>query len=694
MILPVVEREKVAFTFDGRKLQACAGEMISSALIANGIHIFSHHHKDNSPQGIFCANGQCAQCMVIADGAPVKACVTALTPGMKVETVRGLPKVPAQNGVEAEFGDVPMPEPDVLIIGGGPAGLAAAIELGKLNVSVIVVDDKHRLGGKLVLQTHKFFGSVDDCYAGTRGIDIASKLEEELAQYPSVKVWLNSFAVAAFSDKKIGVIRNGQYNIIKPRSVLVAAGAREKSLAFPGNTLPGVYGAGAFQTLVNRDMVLPCKKLFIMGGGNVGLIAAYHAMQAGIEVLGLVEALPEVGGYKVHADKIKRLGVPVFTSHTVVCAKGRDHLESVVIAEVDKQFKPVPGTEKTFKADTLLVAVGLNQCNELYVQARDFGMSVYAAGDAEEIAEASAAMFSGKIAGRKIARSLGVVCEETPAEWSSKLEVLKSRPGKTHPIAAPSRDSGIFPVFHCRQEIPCNPCVSVCPKKSIKMRGGTITELPVFDGECIGCMRCVAICPGLAATLVDFRPDANYPTVYMAFEIDRDSLKKGGFVRVTDADGKVLANAEIADVRDIKAQNTAIIGVKVEKALASRVAGIKLHDWEKESPLAEKITQQSPDDIILCRCERVTLGQIRSLIRSGTRDFNALKAALRCCMGACGGKTCQSLILSAFRSEGVPLDEVTLNTRRPLEMEVPLGAFCNADLSGGDKKKPLDSGRF
>ena len=210
MILPVADREKVAFTFDGKKLQAQAGEVISSALIANGIHIFSHHHKDNSPQGIFCANGQCAQCTVMADGVPVKACVTAVAPGMKVETVRGLPKVSAKKEGTPDFGAVPCPEPDVLIIGGGPAGLAAAIELGKLDVSVILVDDKHRLGGKLILQTHKFFGSVEDCHAGTRGIDIATKLETELAQYPSVKVWLNSFAVAAFSDKRIGVVRNGQ----------------------------------------------------------------------------------------------------------------------------------------------------------------------------------------------------------------------------------------------------------------------------------------------------------------------------------------------------------------------------------------------------------------------------------------------------------------------------------------------------
>ena len=108
-----------------------------------------------------------------------------------------------------------------------------------------------------------------------------------------------------------------EYVLIDPQVVLVATGAREKFLAFKGNTLPGVYGAGAFQTLVNRDLVRPAEKLFIVGGGNVGLIAGYHALQAGIGVVGLVEALPKCGGYKVHKDKLVRMGVPIYTSHTV-----------------------------------------------------------------------------------------------------------------------------------------------------------------------------------------------------------------------------------------------------------------------------------------------------------------------------------------------------------------------------------------
>ena len=303
-ILPAIEKQTLTFYWKDEPLSANAGETIAAALIANNIHIFGHHPRDGSPLGIFCANGQCAQCMVIADGKPVKSCMELVREGVRVYPGDGLPALPLDHSVPPmrEIRTLTYP---VLIIGGGPAGLSAAIELGKRNISVLLVDDKHRLGGKLVLQTHRFFGSSEAVYAGTRGIDIASRLEEEVRSFPSVEIWLNSTALAVFEDQKVGVLKNNQeYVLVQPQVLLVACGAREKFLAFEGNALPGVIGAGAFQTLVNRDLVKPCERLFIVGGGNVGLIAGYHALQAGIEVVGLVEALPECGGYKVHKDKL------------------------------------------------------------------------------------------------------------------------------------------------------------------------------------------------------------------------------------------------------------------------------------------------------------------------------------------------------------------------------------------------------
>jgi len=670
-------------------MHTCEGETIASALFANGVRIFGHHHKDGAPQGIFCANGQCAQCLVMADGLPVKACMIPVRPGMRVEPLDGKPALPDVHTVP-EMRTVETVEVECLVIGGGPAGLSAALELGKAGVRTLIVDDKHRLGGKLVLQTHKFFGSIDACYAGTRGIDIAIKLAHEMRQFENVQVWLNTTALAVFSDRKVGVLREGHFAVVQPHVLLVSTGAREKSLAFRGNTLPGVYGAGAFQTLVNRDLVRPTERLFTIGGGNVGLIASYHALQAGIDVVGLCEALPECSGYKVHKDKLARLGIPIYTSHTVLSANGEREVESVTIAQIDENWRPIPGTEQTFACDTVLVAVGLDPVDEFVHKAREFGLPVYAAGDAEEIAEASAAMFTGRIRGLEIARSLGRDVGEVPPEWHRTAEVLKSRPGAVVTEDIPETEEGVFPVLHCAQEIPCNPCTSVCPQGCIVMEGADLGQsediraLPEYVGEgCTGCAQCVAVCPGLAITLVDHRQASEYPTVTIPYEFPPETIHEGDVVTVLDTEGAILGNVEVVKVRAPKfADRALLVRVRAPQEIAKYIAGIRVQQPWATEPLEQAVERMAEDEIV-CRCERVTAGEIRALIRSGVLDLNHIKAVTRASMGACGGKTCANLILRLFREEGTPLEHVTENVRRPVFVEVPLGAFAGVVTGEG-----------
>jgi len=679
-ILSIPKRKKIGFYWNSQKLQACEGEVISSALFANGIQVFGHHPKDNSALGIFCANGQCAQCMVVVNGVPVKSCMTRVEENMIVESVEGLPTLP-KTIENFQFSRIEETNTDVLIIGGGPSGLSAALQLGEREIETIIVDDKDRLGGKLVLQTHKFFGSIDDCYAGTRGIEIAQILEGKVGEYSSVKVWLNSAAMYVFSDKKVGIVtNNNQYRIVKPKIVLNAAGAREKSLAFPGNTLPGVYGAGAFQTLVNRDLIRPAKRLFVVGGGNVGLIAAYHALQAGISVVGLVEALPQCGGYQVHADKIKRLGVPIYTRHTILSANGDEHVDSVTVCEIDNNFKAIADTERTYECDTVLIAVGLNPVNEFYEEAKQAGMKVFTAGDAGEIAEASSAMFNGKIAGLEISRELGIADVPIPRDWYQKANILNSPPG---PLATPDYDSipeeGITPVFHCTQEIPCNPCVSVCPKGVISIPGDSLLGKPqIAKHECIGCNKCVFICPGLAISLADYRDDPNNPVVSLAYEVYNYEVKRGDTALLADYEGNPLQEAEIIEVVLNKtSRKTQIVKVRIPRGIAKKVAGFRVQREEATLSVAKPTVDRIPDDAIVCRCERVTAGEIRRWIRKGIRDLNQIKAITRAGMGACGSKTCGDMILQMYREEGISLEEVTLNTRRPVFIEAPLGIFSN-----------------
>jgi sarcosine oxidase subunit alpha len=687
-ILPIPPRGEIAFRWQGRPMTALDGETIAAALFANGVRIFGHHAKDGAAQGIFCANGQCAQCLVLADGFPVKSCMELMRPGLRLEPAEGNPVLPQgapAGSSAASLKDIEEVRVPVLIIGGGPAGLSAAIELGRRGVETLIIDDKHRLGGKLVLQTHRFFGSIDAVYAGTRGIDIATRLEREVRSFPALRVWLQSTALAVFSDKKVGVLIEGKrYVNVVPEVLLVTSGAREKNLAFPGNTLAGVYGAGAFQTLVNRDLVKPASRLFIVGGGNVGLIAGYHALQAGIPVAGLVEVMPECGGYKVHRDKLARLGVPIYTSHTVLSANGGESVESVTIARVDERFRPVAGTERSFACDTVLIAVGLDPVDEFHEKAREFGLTAFAAGDAEEIAEASAAIFSGKIRGLEVARSLGRDVGEISPAWYRTADILKSKPGKTVPEATPAGESGVFPVLHCNQEIPCDPCAAVCPKKLIEIQEDDIRLLPTFlanrDGQgCSGCEKCVAVCPGLAITMVDYRKDGEFPTVAVPLEFLKETLQAGDSVVVEDTEGQALGRVEVAAVKAIKANDrTVIVKVRAPREYAKKIAGIRLQA-EKESDPMERYVERTLDDTIVCRCERVTAGEIRDLVRAGVRDINEIKAVTRACMGPCGAKTCTPLIHRLLREEGVPESAIVDQPKRPLFVEVPLGLFAGLD---------------
>ena len=675
-ILPIRERREVPFTFNGRALRALEGEVITTALFANGIQIFGHHPRDGRPQGIFCVNGQCSQCMVLVEGIAVKGCMQVVKPGMKVASCEGLPKLPPADSLPA-YQEIPSFETDVLVIGGGPAGINAAIELGRLGIKTTLVDDKNEFGGKLTLQTHPFFGSRDDCYAGTRGIEIAHLLTHDMEVLPSVSAMLATTAVGAFYDKRVGLFKDGRYFIVKPRVVLVAAGAREKGLAFPGCDLPGVYGAGAFQTLLNRDLVKPTERLFIVGGGNVGLITAYHAIQAGITVIGLVEALKECGGYKVHLDKLRRLGVPIFTSHTVIRAEGAEKLERITIAGIDERFRPIGGTEKSYAADTLLIAVGLSPVNELAEKLRAYEIETYMAGDAEEIAEASAAIFSGKITGRRIAQALGHDVD-IPPEWDETALVLRSKPGRTASYEAPKLDVPIYPIIRCVQEIPCNPCIDCCPRKSIALEGDSIMDLPRFEGDCIGCTQCVAACPGLAISLI--RPDYDVgkgtSLLVLPYELESTDLMEGRGVTTVDMEGNKVGKGTIIAFRTSSLdERRKIVSIEVPKSEAFVVAGFSVQELEQPGK-GVGVTEPVPDDTIICRCEHITAGEVRGEIRAGVRDMNVLKSTVRTGMGACGGKTCTELILRLYREAGVALSEITLPTNRPFVAEVPLSVFA------------------
>ncbi len=422
-ILVFKRGRKVKFYFNGMEVEAFEGESIAAALYAIGIDVFSRSIKLGRPRGAFCMIGKCSSCFMKVDGVPnTRTCIEPVRDGLRVEVQEGLADIPPDKELVRVEDEEVLEDVDVLVVGGGPAGLAATIALAKYGLSVVLVNEHFKLGGQLVKQTHKFFGSKE-LFGGLRGFQVGEELSKKVREYGNVRVLLQTTAYGVFRGGWVGLMGKSKLYRVKPRYMVVSTGASERYLAFPGNDLPGVMGAGGAQTLMNEYGILPGEEVLIVGSGNVGVIVAYQLLQAGARVKAIVEILPYIGAWFVHAAKIRRYGVPILTRHTIKAAWGSDRVEGATIVQVDERFQPIPGSERDIPCDLVLIAVGLTPDTRLFAQAgavmkwipelgglvpvrtRFLETSVpgmYVAGDASGIEEATTAIVEGEIAGLDI----------------------------------------------------------------------------------------------------------------------------------------------------------------------------------------------------------------------------------------------------------------------------------------------------
>ncbi len=325
---------------------------------------------------------------------------------------------------------------DVAVVGCGPAGMAAAAEAARWGARTAILDENHRAGGQLFKQLHKFFGSKEH-YAGTRGFQIAEQLLRECLDR-GVEVLLDCVVYGIENGNNLAVVWRGASRIINAARIVLASGASENSIPFPGWTLPGVMGAGALQTIMNIERVVPGKRLLMVGSGNVGLIVAFQALQAGLEVAALVDIAPRIGGYGVHAAKLARCGVPIHTGSRIVRALGEEYVRA---GEVDLQ-----GKSAVLEVDIICLSVGLRPATELarivgcsceYREGTGYGVShspdmetsvstIYAAGDVTGIEEASTALEEGRLAGLAATESLGLASGEEALRRKSEIRARLS----------------------------------------------------------------------------------------------------------------------------------------------------------------------------------------------------------------------------------------------------------------------------
>jgi thioredoxin reductase len=431
----------VAVDYEGTPVTARPGTSIAAALTDAGIA--AYRHAAAGDRGLFCGMGVCGECTITVDGHPGRlACMTAVADGMRLERQPVTPIVDVSEAGPAA-GEEQVLTPQVLVVGGGPAGLAAAAVAAEGGADVLLVDERGGLGGQYYKQPVSSAvldpARLDAQY--TAGRALIARVEATGARVLSgARIW------GADGPHELYATRGSERWVIRAQRLVLATGAYERAVPFPGWTLPGVMTTGAGQSLVRAYQVAPGQRLLVAGNGPLNVQLAAEVVRAGGTVVGLVElaaltsprhaldvARMAVGAPGLMRDgagyllTLRRAGVPLLTRRAVIRVEGGERAERAVVAHIDDSGRPVAGTEQSFAVDAVCVGLGFMPGNELarllgvryavdpatggYVversaTGRTSRPDVWVVGDGAEVRGAKVAQSAGALAGADVLDSL------------------------------------------------------------------------------------------------------------------------------------------------------------------------------------------------------------------------------------------------------------------------------------------------
>lgn len=671
-ILTIPQEGEHTFLFNGKPVTGMKGFTIAAALHQAGYPVHSHSVNGRN-RSLNCGIGKCGACEMLVDGEVKRICIT------KVDNVKEVSEITVQNyttdsQIEPREEPVEIYRTDVAIIGAGPAGLACRETLKELGLNSIVIDSNDKIGGQFLMQTHAFFFfEKERRFGGMRGFDIA----KTLAGDDHSGIFLHSTVWDILQNKRIAVkdMLNHKNFYVEAQALIVATGAVPFMPTFENDDVPGVYTAAVVQKMMNAEFTLLGKNILTVGAGNIGYLTSYQLMQAGAKVEAILEAMPHEGGFPVQANRIRRLGIPIYTSHMLLKAipnQDRTGITGAVVCECEN-FKPIPGTEKVIDGiDVINICTGLIPDNQLLTKGQyTFGKRCAGVGDAVRIGEGTTAVLRGKQAAYEIAQELGV-----RFNYNDYLQISKEYiDSQQHPIRikeesprpTPERQAQRpFVRLDCLYGFACNPCSFACPQKAITKSSTSVT--PEIDYEkCTGCMQCVSHCPGLAI----FGYDTRKQNLFLPVEYE---VEEGAEVWLVDDNGKKQGEGIIEKVLK-KPTKTNVARVKAagmeNDALLNITGFIVKENYPEEIDFKQEPECES--ETYVCHCEDVSLDELLSAI--GDRKYisvDEVKHITRLGMGPCRGKRCIPRLRMKLREKGIELvGDAT--PRAPLSTRFVLG---------------------
>lgn len=673
-ILDLPQPEKVTFTFNGKEVKGEKGFTIAAALHQAGYPIHSHSLR-NRERSLECGIGKCGACEMLLDGQVKRICIT------KVDGVKEVKEIPKDYTPQIIDYTKRSQKPyriyktQVVIIGAGPSGLAAREELNNHKVENIVIDNNGQIGGQFIMQTHQFFFfEKEQKFGGMRGFNIA----KTLAGNDHSNIFLNSTVWDILEGKRIAAknIQTEEIFFIDAEFLVVATGAVPFMPSFENDDLPGVYTAAVVQKMMNTEFTLLGKNVLTVGAGNIGYLTSYQLMQAGAKVKAIIEAMPKEGGFPVQANRVRRLGIPIMTSHILLKAipnKNHDGITGAVIAE-SKNFQPLPGTEKIVgRIDAINICTGLVSDDQLLIKGNEvFGRNCHGAGDAIRIGEGTSAVLRGKQVACEI---LGQLQEHYSYEHylSVSKEYIDSQQEPTQVLDKPlmpgaeRMNKKPFVLIDCLHGFACNPCEFACPHGAITKT--STSTAPVIDFEkCIGCLDCVYQCPGLAIFGYNLKKD------WLFLPIEYETAE-GEEVFLVDNNGNKLGEGVVEKILR-KKNKTHVARVKSQTLHGQELTRVCGFIEKVKYPNDIKFSRNGHDvesESYICHCDDVTLDEILKVI--GRRKFisvDEIKHTTRLGMGACRGKRCIKRLKQVLRGSGISVvGEPT--PRGPLSNQVVMG---------------------